>query len=187
MLVDLVETVSPNIQTLERNFYMSSSCGICGKASIEAIHTIQEGKRKSQPQIFQIKSEIILTLPQKLKEQQIIFGHTGGLHAAALFDEEGNMLLLREDIGRHNALDKIIGASIQKDLTATSAFILFLSGRSSFELIQKAVMAGIHCVVSVGAPSNLAVSLAKEFNISLIGFVRDYRYNIYCGQNRIIE
>ncbi len=179
VLVDLIESIEPDLQKLERNFYTTSSCGICGKASIEAIHTVSGKNKFSNKATVGFTAEVILKLPTKLRTQQLVFDYTGGLHAAALFDQSGELILLREDIGRHNAVDKIIGAALQNKILPADSYLLFLSGRSSFELIQKAVMAGLSCVASVGAPSSLAVALAKEFNITLIGFVRDDRFNIY--------
>lgn len=179
VLVELIESVKPDIKKLERNFYTASSCGICGKASIEAIHTAGSSHKNEGVNSYNYSRELIKALPHKLREQQIVFGHTGGLHAAALIDEQGKIILLREDIGRHNAVDKIIGAAFQMNLLKSEPYLLFLSGRSSFELLQKALMAGISCVASVGAPSSLAVSVAKEFNTTLIGFVRDNRFNVY--------
>lgn len=185
VLVELAESVEPELKKLERNFYTSSSCGICGKASIEAVRTIHPEMKGKSEKGFTIGPKEISSLPLKLREQQLVFGYTGGLHAAALFNSEGELLLLREDVGRHNALDKLIGATFEMNNLPLDQHILFLSGRSSFELIQKAVMAGIKFVASVGAPSSLALSLAKEFNITLLGFVRDKRFNIYNGFERI--
>lgn len=179
VIVELVDSIQPDIKNLERNFYMSSSCGICGKASIDSIHSARSTNIYSGNKSFKFTSELISSLPIKLREKQLLFSHTGGLHAAALFDEMGEIVLLREDIGRHNAVDKISGAAMQLGILPANSYLLFLSGRSSFELIQKAVMSGITCVASVGAPSSLAVAVAKEFNITLIGFVREDRFNIY--------
>ena len=185
VLVELQENVFPDIKRLERNFYTSSSCGVCGKASIDAVRNAIPKSGISEDQRFFVSSEEILALPEKLYAEQLVFSHTGGLHAAALFDDKGEILLLREDVGRHNALDKLIGASLQLEKIPLNKNLLFLSGRSSFELVQKAAMAGIKIIASVGAPSSLAVSVAKEFGITLIGFVRDNRFNVYCGQERI--
>jgi FdhD protein len=157
---------------------MSSSCGVCGKGSIEALAT---GARRITQTNFNVSVTTIHELPRKLREFQAVFAETGGLHASALFDSEGNMIALREDVGRHNALDKIIGAQFLSGSINLSNKILLLSGRASFELIQKSAMAGIPVVCAVGAPSSLAVSAAKEFNITLLGFVRDNRFNVYAG------
>ncbi len=187
VLVELHETVIPDVEKLERNFYTTSSCGVCGKASIDAIRTVLPISNAIGDTDFHVSFKDILSLPKKLQEKQLVFNHTGGLHAAALFDQDGNIILMREDVGRHNAVDKLIGASLQLDQIPLHTKLLFLSGRSSFELVQKAAMAGIKIIASVGAPSSLAVSLAKEFGITLIGFVRDNRFNVYCGQKRIKE
>lgn len=182
--VYLHEQVAVDMERLKRNFYTSSSCGVCGKESIENVYTqckpvLQTG--------WQVNAETILRLPAELREKQRVFEYTGGLHASALFDQKGNLLLVREDIGRHNALDKLAGATLfgkteKKDLLKT---ILLLSGRASFELIQKAAMASIPVVCAVGAPSSLAVQMAKTAGITLIGFLRGERFNIYCGAERI--
>ena len=173
----------PDLQNTERNFYTTSSCGVCGKSSIDAIRTITSASPGSDH--IKISAGIIYSLPDLLRKAQNIFEQTGGLHASALFDLYGNLLLMREDVGRHNALDKLIGASLIAGDLPLSNHILLLSGRASFDLIQKAAMAGIKIVAAVGAPSTLAVELAKEFNLTLIGFLRGERFNIYSGENRI--
>jgi FdhD protein len=182
--VSLQPEIVPNLLQAERNFYTTSSCGVCGKASINAIHTVipytlQSGINLSVP------AAIICSLPEKLSAHQKIFAETGGLHAAALFDHDGQLILIREDVGRHNALDKLIGASLKSDKIPLSGSLLFLSGRASFELVQKAAMAGIPLIAAVGAPSSLAVSLAMEFGITLVGFLRNNRFNIYSSAERI--
>ncbi|MFC5411060.1 formate dehydrogenase accessory sulfurtransferase FdhD [Larkinella bovis] len=163
-------------QRLERHSYTASSCGICGKASIEAIQTICQTQIVSD---FQFDPEMIHALPDKLRETQRTFAHTGGLHAAALFDETGRLVLVREDIGRHNALDKLIGAAFWQGWLPLSRFGVLVSGRVAFELVQKSWMAGVPLLAAVGAPSSLAVELAKEAGMTLLGFVRDNRYNQY--------
>jgi len=174
----------PLLPESERNFYTTSSCGVCGKSSIDAIKTVSIfGKT---PDTMQVPVELVYELPDLLRQQQAIFESTGGLHASALFDAEGSFVMLQEDVGRHNALDKLIGTALQRSLLPLNNHILLLSGRASFELIQKATMAGIRCVVAVGAPSSLAVALAKENGITLIGFLRGKRCNIYSGAERII-
>jgi FdhD protein len=183
--VDLKKSVVPHLQNSERNFYTTSSCGVCGKSSINAIKTIgayQNGKET----LLTIKQETLQELPGNLRLHQDIFETTGGLHACALFNPSGDLLLVREDVGRHNALDKLIGAALEKNLLPLEDHILLLSGRGSFELIQKATMAGIRIVAAVGAPSSLAVQLAEEFGITLIGFLRQQRFNIYTNSQRII-
>lgn len=184
--VELHEDVTIDFSRLQRNFYTTSSCGVCGKESINAIRTVCLQPVHSQE--IQVSRAFIVSLPDKLRAQQNVFEHTGGLHASALFNEAGDLLLLREDVGRHNALDKLIGASISRDAANKHPLgkqVLLLSGRASFELIQKAAMAGILVVCAVGAPSSLAAELAKEFNITLIGFLRGDRFNIYTKPERI--
>ena len=183
VLVTLNENVLPLLSNSTRNFYTTSSCGICGKASIDAISTISVYE-DSTDQLF-IHASILYHLQEVIKKQQKIFEDTGGIHASALFDTEGNFLMLSEDVGRHNALDKIIGAAVLNKQLPLNNCILFLSGRASFELIQKSMMAGIKMIAAVGAPSSLAVELAKETDITLIGFLRNDRFNIYSGKQRI--
>lgn len=174
----------PLLKGAERNFYTTSSCGVCGKSSIDAIKTVSRfGK---EPDQLRLRPELLHALPARLREKQEVFESTGGLHAAALFDIEGNFLMLREDVGRHNALDKVIGAALLSEQLPLGKVILLLSGRASFELVQKAEMAGIKIIAAVGAPSSLAVSLAKENNITLVGFLRNERFNIYAAPERIL-
>jgi FdhD protein len=183
--VELKEEVHIDLTKLQRNFYTTSSCGVCGKESIEAVRLSCPIYEEQEQTI--ISASLITSLPEKLRNQQNVFEYTGGLHACALFDVQANLLLLREDIGRHNALDKLIGAAIASSAFTSpfSNYLLLLSGRASFELLQKAAMAGIKIVCAVGAPSSLAVQIAQEFNITLIGFLRGNRFNIYCGKHRI--
>jgi FdhD protein len=201
----VIATLQPGIsfdpKKIERHFYTSSSCGVCGKSSIDAVKNVFNSNGTKDT--IQINAAVLTKLPEALRKQQEVFEHTGGLHASALFDLEGNLLLTREDVGRHNALDKLIGATLQGFLQIRDSkqgkplegfisipldkHILLLSGRASFELIQKAAMAGIKVVCAVGAPSSLAVELAKETDITLVGFLRDGRFNIYCGEQRIIK
>ncbi len=164
-----------------RNFYTTSSCGVCGKASIDSLH--QAGC--SMLPHASVTREVIHSLPDKLRAAQSAFDHTGGLHGAALFDLSGNLEIVREDVGRHNAVDKLIGTIFLEDRLPLSDKILMLSGRASFELVQKAVMAGIPIVAAVGAPSSLAVQTAQRFNMTLLGFVRNARFNIYSGLPRL--
>jgi len=181
--IDLQPNVEIDFKRLERSSYMTSSCGVCGKGSLEALAT--GAKAIAQTDFPMVSAKIINQLPEKLRASQAVFEETGGLHASAIFDSEGNMIALREDVGRHNALDKVIGAQFMANKLPLSDKILFLSGRASFELIQKAAMAGIPIVCAVGAPSSLAVDAAKEFNITLLGFVRDNRFNVYTGIERV--
>jgi FdhD protein len=183
IMVILKENIVPVLANAARNFYSSSSCGICGKASIDAVRTVsQYGEEKDN---IIIDAAVFYPLQNELKKQQKIFEDTGGIHASALFDINGNFILLREDVGRHNALDKIIGAALLNKQLPLSKCILLLSGRASFELVQKAAMAGIKIIAAVGAPSSLAVEMAKDSGITLIGFLRDERFNVYCGKERI--
>jgi FdhD protein len=175
--IELNENIKPIENKLERNFYTTSSCGVCGKASIDAIATVSNYKINNRFQ--KVDPAILVSLPEKLSKQQEIFKSTGGLHASALFDHSGSFIDLREDVGRHNALDKLIGSMLLKKTMPLDDTILLLSGRASFELIQKASMAGIPVVVAIGAPSSLAVDLAKESGITLIGFLRGEKYNLY--------
>jgi FdhD protein len=181
--VSLAENVIPELKNTERNFYTTSSCGVCGKGSINAIRTVSSFAQ--QPDANLISSEVLCELPNILSHHQEIFAATGGLHACALFNLDGELMMIREDVGRHNALDKLIGAALNQGLLPLNRSILLLSGRASFELIQKAAMAGITLIAAVGAPSSLAVQLAEEFNITLVGFLRNHRFNIYTAAHRI--
>ena len=183
--VILKDGVVPNLNNTERNFYTSSSCGVCGKASINAIRTVSSFNNYESIE-NQINAEIINVLPATLQMHQEVFADTGGLHASALFNSLGELILVREDVGRHNAFDKLIGAALNMGLLPLNQHILLLSGRASFELVQKAAMAGINIIAAVGAPSSLAVQLAEEFNITLIGFLRNQRFNIYTQAQRIL-
>jgi FdhD protein len=182
IVVALKENIVPSIKNIQRNFYTTSSCGVCGKASIDAIKTMTAFKKKIN---FTVAADLFYFLQDELRRQQKIFESTGGLHAAALFSLDGEFIMLKEDVGRHNALDKLIGAAMMDDELPLSNKILLLSGRASFELVQKATMAGIKLIAAVGAPSSLAVELAEENNITLIGFLRNEKFNIYCGAQRI--
>lgn len=182
--VDLAEDTTIDFKKLERNFYTTSSCGVCGKSSLEALN-VAGAKRIENIKFPPIVAETVHELPEKLRQGQSVFDKTGGLHAAAIFDFDGNLIDLREDVGRHNALDKLIGAQFLAGQLPLADKILFLSGRASFELIQKAVMAQIPVICAVGAPSSLAVEAAKNFNLTLLGFVRERRFNIYCGSENI--
>ncbi|MDB5133917.1 MAG: fdhD [Mucilaginibacter sp.] len=186
ILISLNDGVVPNLNNAERNFYTTSSCGVCGKASISAIRTVSEFDNNNKCIENQINCEILYKLPSILQKHQEIFADTGGLHASALFNSLGELLLVREDVGRHNALDKLIGAGLNQSMLPLNQHILLLSGRASFELVQKAAMAGINVIAAVGAPSSLAVQLAEEFNITLVGFLRNRRFNIYTQSQRIL-
>ena len=183
ILVELNDDIKPCLQKSERNFYTTSSCGVCGKSSIAAIRTVSLYQHGVNNII--IDSKILYGLEGIVRKQQSIFESTGALHACGLFDLHGDFIMLREDVGRHNALDKVIGTALMSRQLPLTESILFLSGRASFELIQKASMAGIKIVAAVGAPSSLAVELAMEFDMTLIGFLRNERFNIYCGWQRV--
>jgi len=183
--VSLKEGAIPILNNTERNFYTTSSCGVCGKASINAIKTVSPFENNVHV-INHISADMIYLLPAILQKHQEVFSHTGGLHASALFDSIAELILVREDVGRHNALDKLIGVALNNDMLPLNQHVLLLSGRASFELVQKAAMAGINIIATVGAPSSLAVQLAEEFNITLVGFLRGRRFNIYTQPNRIL-
>lgn len=161
----------------QRNVYTTSSCGVCGKSSIEAVHA--QCRRAITPW-GAIDAAALTALPERMHAAQTVFRHTGGIHAAALFDRAGGLLLLREDVGRHNAVDKVIGAALEAGLALDHCQLL-VSGRAGFELVQKCVVAGIPLMAAVGAPSSLAVQLARDSGLTLVGFLRGDRFNIYAG------
>lgn len=167
---------------LSRNVYTTSSCGVCGKTSLELVRTACPNRPVGD---LKLRPEVLRRLPEALAKAQPLFTRTGGLHASALFDAEGRLLLVREDVGRHNAMDKLIGALLLAGKLPASNTVVLVSGRASFELVQKAVMAGIPVLAAVGAPSSLAVELAREFGLTLIGFLRADRFNVYAGVERI--
>ncbi|MFI6280149.1 formate dehydrogenase accessory sulfurtransferase FdhD [Streptomyces sp. NPDC050988] len=180
--------VIPDI-TLERNVYTTSSCGLCGKASLDAVRTtarwsIDDTAGDTAPPV-RLEPELLASLPDRLRAAQRVFDRTGGLHAAALFTEDGELVDIREDVGRHNAVDKLVGRALQNGSLPLSRTILLVSGRASFELAQKAVMAGIPFLAAVSAPSSLAVDLAAESNLTLVGFLRGTSMNVYAGEHRI--
>ena len=181
--VVLKENILPNLKGADRRSFVSSSCGVCGKTEIDYIESPFNAAGKPMT----ISKDILLGLHDTLREKQSVFEETGGIHAAALFTPNGNLILVREDVGRHNALDKVIGNALLSGLCPLEQTILLLSGRASYELIQKASMAGIRIIASVGAPSSLAVSLAREMKITLIGFLRDRRFNIYTEFDNFLD
>jgi FdhD protein len=172
-----------NSEDLQRNFYAASSCGICGKASINAIRV--RGLRQLDSG-FRIDPEMLCRLPDALRTEQEVFSRTGGLHAAALFDGEGRLMALREDIGRHNTVDKIVGWAVLEKRLPLSQHVMLVSGRGGFEIVQKALAAGIPILASVSAPSSLAVKLARELGLTLVGFLRGRRFVIYAGESRCV-
>ena len=180
--VDLAADVTVSMANLERNFYTTSSCGICGKASLLALRTVCPPRAANS---LKVAANLLYSLPERLRAGQDVFERTGGLHASGLFDADGHLHSIREDVGRHNAVDKLMGAEFLADRIPLRQRLLLLSGRASFELLQKALMGGIPMVVSVGAPSSLAVAVAKEFDITLIGFLRGDYFNVYHGTERI--
>ena len=183
--VELKPEVIVDTKLFQRNFYMTSSCGVCGKASIEAIEAMTCNIETSQqPEKCQVTPDIIYQLSKELTAAQSVFTYTGGLHAAALFDKLGRIILIREDVGRHNALDKVIGNALMQNLPLNDKIIL-MSSRASFELIQKVIMAKIPVIVTIGAPSSLAVQTAECFGITLLGFLKEDRFNVYSGAERI--
>ncbi|HEY6772024.1 MAG TPA: formate dehydrogenase accessory sulfurtransferase FdhD [Solirubrobacterales bacterium] len=165
----------------QRNFYATSSCGVCGKASIEAVRVAAP----AVPNGPEVATEVITSLPDALRAEQRLFERTGGLHAAGLFTVEGELLVLREDVGRHNATDKAIGRALIRGDVLDRVAMLQVSGRASFELVQKALVAGIPILTAVSAPSSLAVRLAREANMTLIGFLRESGFNVYAGEERV--
>ena len=169
--------------SVTRNFYTSSSCGMCGKASIDAVRTASSYDVSTDPLV--LDPRVVSSLPERLREQQRAFDRTGGLHAAGLFDAAGTLLCIREDVGRHNAVDKVVGWAMQQSRLPLRECVLQVSGRASFELVQKAVMAGIPALSAVSAPSSLAVQLAEETGLTLLGFVRGSSFNVYAGAARV--
>jgi FdhD protein len=180
--VQLASYVEVSLAHLSRNFYTTSSCGICGKASLLALQTVCPPRT---PNRFSISAEVLYSLPPVLRREQALFNSTGGLHGAALFDEEGKLIALREDVGRHNAVDKLVGAQFLQDRLPLRDALLLLSGRASFELLQKALMSGVSMVAAVGAPSSLAVQVARQFDVTLVGFLIDDHLNVYHGLEHV--
>jgi FdhD protein len=171
-----------DLRSLERHFYTTSACGVCGKASLEQLEL------RGCPVISQgpeVSAGTIYSLPGKLREAQGLFDATGGLHAAALFDKNGELLALREDVGRHNATDKLVGWALLEGRLPLADHVVMVSGRSSFEILQKCLTAGVPIVCAISAPSSLAVDVAKEFGMTLVGFLREGRFNVYAGSDRI--
>jgi FdhD protein len=171
-----------DLRPLERHFYTTSACGVCGKASLEQLELRGCPVALPGPEV---SAETLYSLPEKLREAQGLFDATGGLHAAALFDDGGNLLALREDVGRHNATDKLVGWAMLENRLPLSGHIVMVSGRSSFEILQKCLTAGVPFVCAISAPSSLAVDVAREFGMTLVGFLRERRFNVYAGHERV--
>lgn len=182
--VDLAADVEVDVARLERHFYTSSSCGVCGKASLEAVAV--QGSHDFHKVALKVSPDVLGALPEKLRARQSVFERTGGLHASGLFDAQGRIDAIREDVGRHNALDKLIGQALLRDELPLADYGVVVSGRASFELMQKAMMAGISMMAAVGAPSSLAVELAEEFGMTLVGFLKPNRFNVYSRPDRIL-
>lgn len=178
----LAEGVEVDLSALRRNLYASSSCGICGKATVENALAVAPPLR--DPARFE--ASFFYALPERLRERQVAFQRTGGLHAAALFAPDGRLLVVREDVGRHNAVDKVVGWALRRDLVPLSGHVLLVSGRISFEIVQKALAARVPVVAAVSAPTSLAVTLAERANLALVGFLRDRTLNAYAARQRIV-
>jgi FdhD protein len=184
VVVSVTSDISDKLKKLDRHFYTSSSCGVCGKASIEALDTVCD--LQDTKDNVTVTASVLYNLPAILRQKQEVFDKTGGLHGCALFDVSGDFIESMEDVGRHNALDKLIGSFVNRGEVPLTNYLLLLSGRASFELVQKSVMAGIKVIASVGAPSSLAVDLANEWGVTLVCFLREQRFNVYSGAHRII-
>jgi FdhD protein len=180
-------TLAPGVSMpdidVTRNFYTTSSCGVCGKGSIDAVRTVSRHSPGDDPTV--VASETLSAMPDRLRSAQRVFASTGGLHGAALFDADGTMLVAREDIGRHNAVDKVIGWAVEQRRIPLSGTVLLVSGRASFELTQKAIMAGIPVLAAVSAPSSLAVDLASQAGLTLVAFLRGESMNVYTRPDRV--
>ena len=183
--VTLGNSENLNTKHLKRNFLTNSSCGVCGKTSMDSLEIIC--KTKINKDVPKIKNSLITKIPDLLRKSQSEFSKTGGIHASALFNKDGKPLVIKEDVGRHNALDKVIGHCFKNSIFDTQNQFIACSGRLSFELVQKTLMANIGLLMGVGAPTSLAIDLAKRFGITLIGFVKSDSFNIYCGENRILK
>jgi len=181
--VELTPEVDVDLGRLQRHFYTTSSCGVCGKTSLDALRVIGVEAMSTNETTFE--RDVLIAVPDELRKAQATFEQTGGLHAAAAFDVHGKLLMTMEDVGRHNAVDKVIGALLLDDRLPASDLGLIVSGRASFELMQKALVAGMPLLAAVSAPSSLAVQLATEFDVTLVGFLRNNTFNIYSGQRRI--
>src|SRR5918998_6452417 len=180
--VELRDNRDYDLKPLERHFYTTSACGVCGKASLEQLELRGCPMIPSGPEV---SAEVVYSLPEKLREAQGLFEATGGLHAAALFDAEGDLVALREDVGRHNATDKLVGWALLENRLPLAGHLVMVSGRSSFEILQKCLAAGVPMVCAISAPSSLAVDVARRFDMTLVGFLRGNRFNVYSGHERV--
>jgi FdhD protein len=180
--IEIAKEVKLDLESTRRNFFAASSCGICGKASLDSVRL--RGMRPPE-QDLRLDPEVLCGMPDILREAQVVFGRTGGLHAAGLFDTQGQLVVQREDVGRHNAVDKVIGWALLNGRVPLSKYVLLVSGRGGFEIIQKAIAGGVPVVASVSAPSGLAVRLAREMGLTLVGFLRGKRFIVYSGENRL--
>lgn len=183
LTVSLRRGLEVDLQPLDRNVLTTSACGICGRSSLDAVHV--HGRPEPSSEV-RIGADLVASLDERLREHQELFDRTGGLHAAALFDLEGDLLAIREDVGRHNALDKLVGWALLDDRLPLTEHVVMLSGRASYELLQKSVVAGVPVVCAVSAPSSLAVDVAREFDTTLIGFLRGDGFNVYAGEDRLV-
>lgn len=181
--VELKPGIAVDLDRLQRHFYTSSSCGVCGKASLEALQVLGQQPLTNVTTTF--AADVLTRLPQLLREQQQLFGATGGLHAAACFTPAGDIVSIREDVGRHNAVDKVIGQLLDQGTLPAHGYGLLVSGRASFELMQKALVAEFPLLAAIGAPSSLAVELANAYGLTLVGFLKAEKFNIYAGAHRI--
>jgi len=179
--VDLAEGIRVDLQRLQRHFYSTSSCGVCGKTSIDALR-VQTTPLTAE---LRVTADVIASLPDALRARQANFDSTGAIHAAGIFDAQGTLLRVREDVGRHNAVDKVLGSYFREGVVLDQ-HVLVVSGRTSFEIVQKAIVARVPMLAAVGAPSSLAIDLARQFNLTLLGFVRDGRCNVYSGASTIV-
>jgi len=181
--VDLTPDVAVDLARLQRHFYTTSSCGVCGKTSLDALRVVGVEPMGDNATVFE--KDVLIAMPDKLRSSQATFDKTGGLHAAAAFDSEGELIVTMEDVGRHNAVDKVVGMLLLQGRLPATDLALMVSGRASFELMQKALVAGMPLLAAVSAPSSLAVQLANEFEMTLVGFLRGDTFNIYAGEQRI--
>lgn len=182
--VELADGVNVDLGRLQRHFYTTSSCGVCGKASLDALHSLGVGPIEA---LTPFQASVLTKMPRRLRAAQAVFDETGGLHAAAAFTADGELAVTMEDVGRHNAVDKVIGRLLLDDRLPASELGLIVSGRASFELMQKALVARVPLLAAVSAPSSLAVALAREFAMTLVGFLRGETFNIYAGEERIVS